>query len=507
VRLIRYLITAILSLLSLILITSCSSTATRFQFYKPITAEVNSGRYDVAAAKIDAARAKNKFADKDRFIFLLDSGLLYHYAEKNDTSNARLTRAETAADELYTKSVSRAAASLLLNDNVLEYSGEDYEILYTNLFKALNYIRYDSLDEAFVEIRRANEKLNLLEQKYAGSADKFIVGDNSYSDGKKIDYTIEKVKFNNDAFARYLSMHMYASEGKYDDARIDSEFLSQAFLTQPQIYDFPKPAIKYASDSLAILSVVGLAGLAPVKQPLNLRIRTDKQLDLVQVLYTDGDQANTEYGHLMLPISQDFYFKFSLPRIIPQPSAVRNIRVYANNELVGNLQLIEDVTSVAQETFKAKQSLIYFRTIARALAKGVGTHKLKSMIDNSGKSDNDKKENHEKKPRDSRDNPDNSDKDRSADTDESDGFSGSFGKWLLKGLIDVASDLSENADLRCSQFLPGQIYVGDFEIAPGTYDLKIEFLDATGTILKQVEVHQYKVMQNNLNLVEAVGVE
>jgi hypothetical protein len=131
------------------------------------------------------------------------------------------------------------------------------------------------------------------------------------------------------------------------------------------------------------------------------------------------------------------------------------------------------------------------------------------MIDDSGKSDNDKdnKENRDKKPRDSRDNPDNSDKERSAKSDESDDFSGSFGKWLLKGLIDVASDLSENADLRCSQFLPGQIYVGDFEIAPGTYDLKIEFLDATGTILKQVEVHQYKVLQNNLNLVEAVGVE
>jgi uncharacterized protein len=502
----RYCTSSILALLALVIFAGCSSTTTRFQFYKPIAAEVNSGRYDVAATKIDAARAKNKFAEKDRFLYLLDSGLLYHYAEQNDTSNARLNRAETAADELYTKSVSRAAASLLLNDNVLEYSGEDYEILYANLFKALNYIRYDSLDDAFVEIRRANEKLDLLEQKYAGSADNYFGGNKPDSGGKKIDYAIEKVKFNNDAFARYLSMHMYAGEGKYDDARIDSEYLSQAFLTQPHIYDFPQPSIKYASDSLAILSVVGLAGLAPVKQPLNLRIRTDKQLDLVQVLYTDGDQANTEYGHLILPVSQDFYFKFSLPRIIPQPSTVRNIRVYANNDLIGSLQLLEDITSVAQETFKAKQSLVYFRTIARALAKGVGTHALKSMIDDSGKSDSDK-DKHDKKPRDSRDNPDNSDKDRSANTDESDDFSGSFGKWLLKGLIDVASDLSENADLRCSQFLPGQIYVGDFEIAPGTYDLKVEFLDATGTILKQVEVHQYKVLQNNLNLVEAVGVE
>jgi hypothetical protein len=33
------------------------------------------------------------------------------------------------------------------------------------LIKALNYIKYDSIDQAFVEIRRANEKLDLLEQK------------------------------------------------------------------------------------------------------------------------------------------------------------------------------------------------------------------------------------------------------------------------------------------------------------------------------------------------------
>jgi hypothetical protein len=27
----------------------------------------------------------------------------------------------------------------------------------------------------------------------------------------------------------------------------------------------------------------------------------------------------------------------------------------------------------------------------------------------------------------------------------------------------------------CSQFLPGRIYVGDFELKPGFYDLNIEF--------------------------------
>jgi hypothetical protein len=444
----------------------CSSVATRMQFYKPIATEARNGNYQAAAAKIDAARAKNKFAEKDRLLYLIDSGLLYHYAENYDTSNARLTRAENAADELFTKSISRAAASMVLNDNILEYAGEDYEVLYTNLIKALNYSRLELHDDAFVEIRRANEKLQLLDQKYGDAIEQIRNGQTDDNGKIDIDYGATKVRFNNDAFARYLSMHMYANEGKYDDARIDYNLLDSAFITQPHIYGFNRPDVKYSSDSLAILSIVGLAGMAPIKEPLNLRIRTDRQLKLIQVLYTDGNSANTEYGHFFWPIKEDFYFKFAIPRIVAQPSSVVRINVIANGQQIGPLQLIEDVSKVAEETFNAKKSLVYFRAVVRCIAKGLSTHKFKSDF---------KKDD--------------------------------LGSWLAKAAIDVASDITENADLRCTQFLPGKIYVGDFELKPGIYDLKIQFLGGDGQIIRQTEIPQYNVIKNRFNLIEAVGID
>lgn len=448
--------------LPLVLLAGCSSVATKKKFYEPITAELRSGNSAAAARMLEAAKDKNKYAQKDRLLYFIDAGMLNHYARSYDASNAKLHLAEEAAEELFTKSVSRAAASLLLNDNVLEYSGEDYEVLYANLIKALNYIARGTFDEAFVEIRRANLKLELLEQKYADAAAQFQQGSPDDTDRVEIDYEVDKVRFHNDAFGRYLSMHIYAADGKMDDARIDHDFLVQAFRSQPHIYNFTMPEVKYYSEDRAILSVIGLIGLAPVKEVLNLRIRTDKDLELVQVLYDDPQNKGSEYGHLPVKVKADYYFKFAIPKIMPRPSLVSVIRVLANGKLIGELQLLEDVGKVAEETFAAKKSLIYLRTVARAIAKGLAAHKLKKKMDTGG-----------------------------------------LGGWLKKAAVDVGTDLIENADLRSSQFLPGMIYVGDFEIEPGTYDIAIEFYLADGSLAEETTYSGYEVVKNGLNLVEA----
>ncbi|MCX6836145.1 MAG: hypothetical protein NTW07_13655, partial [candidate division Zixibacteria bacterium] len=183
-----------------------------------------------------------------------------------------------------------------------------------------------------------------------------------------------------------------------------------------------------------MLSVVALAGLSPVKQALELRIRTDKDLDLVQVMYTDPQLGETEYGHIPLDVSEDYYFDFAVPQLVDRPSQIARIEVYADGKYVGQLALLEDVGAVARETFEAKKSLIYLRSVARAIAKGLVAHKQKEKADTGG-----------------------------------------LGGWLKKAAIDVITDVTENADLRCARLLPGRIFVGDFVLAPGQYDLSVEF--------------------------------
>lgn len=450
-------------LLLVMILSGCAALSTRTGFYEPIVGDVQSGKYQEAATQIEAAYKNHKYAFKDRFLYYLDAGLAYHYASDFDSSNQRLSNAEQTASDLFTKSISKAAASLLLNDNVLDYAGEDYEVLYTNLFMALNYLSLNQFDDAFVEIRRANLKLGLLEQKYADAADELQKGVADDSGEVQIDYQAAKVRYNNSALARYLSMHLYAADGDWDDARIDYDLLHEAFVTQPNVYPFPAPDVKYSSDSGTVLSIVALVGLSPVKEPLNLRIRTDKQLDLVQILYDGPGKEDVVYGQIPMPVNVDYYFKFAIPVIESRPSEVSAVRVWSGDELLGELQLLEDVSSVAKETFEAKKSLIYLRSVARAVVKGLSTHELKKKVDN-----------------------------------------GNVGGWLAKAAIDVGTDVTENADLRCSRLLPGKVMVGDFVVPPGTCDLTVDFLAADGSVLYTRQFENYSVYDRGLNLLEAI---
>ncbi len=451
-------------LLLIVAVVGCSSIRTQKGFYEPITVELQAGQFDTVVVMIEAAKAQNKYAEKDRFLYFIDAGLANHYAARYEYSNQRLSEAEDAADELFTRSISKAAASVLLNDNALEYTGEDYEILYCNLIKCLSYLALEQFDEAFVEVKRANLKLEQLERKYREAAESFNNEIAADSSRVQINYQADEVRFNNDAFARYLSMHMYAADGNYDDAELDLDLMKRAFIEQPHIYPFEMPDVQYFSEEKAILSIVALQGLSPVKEAFNLRLRTDKDLNLVQILIDEPGLDNAEYGQIPMPVSEDYYFKFAIPKIVERFSDVTSIRVVINGKEVGQLQVLEDVALVAEDVFKAKKSIIYLRTLARSIGKGIVAHNTKQKVDDGG-----------------------------------------LGGWLKKMAVDAVVEVSEAADLRCSRLLPGKIFVGDFELEVGKYDILVEYLDRLGQPLYSERYDEYTVRKNSFNLLEAVS--
>ncbi|MCB2230897.1 hypothetical protein KQH82_09310 [bacterium] len=460
-------LTLLVCLVALFWLSGCGSVATKKGFYEPVVTELQTGNYALAAARLDSARADGKYGKKDRLLYYIDGGMAHHYAGRLDTSNELFHEADLAAEELYTRSISRAAMSVLLNDNVLEYAGEDYEILYTDLISALNYLLLNQFDGAFVEIRQAQDKLNLLEDKYADAARELNRGQSEDTSGITINYEAPEVRFYNNAFARYMAMHMYAADGKYDDARIAADFLVDAFKSQPHIYPFEMPPVSWRADSgKAVLSIVALTGLSPVKEALSLRVRTDKDLDLVQILYDGGPNDQAEYGHIPVKIGDDFYFKFAIPILHDRPSQISRVRVLIGDDLLGELSLLEDVAMVARETFEAKRTLIYLRTVARALAKGLTAAKAKKEADTGG-----------------------------------------LAGWLKKAAIDVVTDLSENPDLRCARLLPGKIYAGDIQVDPGVYDLTIEFIDSGRVLIARQFVEGYEVRLGDFNLVQALSLK
>ena len=111
----RFVSSLLISLV--VLLFSCSSMMTMKQQFKGVNAKI--AQHDYAGALALLEKSKDKYYEaKDRVMYYLDAGMLSHYAGLYEQSNEYLTKAEYAIEELFTQSISKAAVSLMLNDNI-----------------------------------------------------------------------------------------------------------------------------------------------------------------------------------------------------------------------------------------------------------------------------------------------------------------------------------------------------------------------------------------------------
>jgi hypothetical protein len=143
------------------------------------------GDYAGALAKLEKPEGKT-----NRLLYYFEKGLLLHYQGEYETSNQVFAQAERLIDQLYTKSVSREIASLLTNDAIRAYSGEEFERALIHYYRALNYQYLGQPQEALVECRKANLRL----EDFAAKAE-------------------YKLTYKNDAFIQYMTGLFFEAEG------------------------------------------------------------------------------------------------------------------------------------------------------------------------------------------------------------------------------------------------------------------------------------------------------
>jgi hypothetical protein len=431
--------------------------------YETLWRMLAENKYEEAVKYIEEIKAR-EYPRKDALLYFLDLGIIYHYANQPLKSNFYFEKAERLIEELFTKSLSAEASSFLLDDTVLPYRGEDYEDIYINVFKALNYLKLEKFDEAFVEVRRVNQKLRILEEKYQRVAELY----NEAQEENGVKFTPGKNTFFCDVLACYLSLLIYRAEGKFDDSEIDRQRILKAWRAQPQIYPHPLPPwIEKPSfpPNQIVLNIIAFVGRAPLKYSTVLCIDTYED-NLVVI--TSSQPEETFYDVLYLPVKPGYRFKFALPKIRPLPSAVAKIEVVINSQLKGELFLLEDLSRVAQEVYEVKAPLIYLKTILRALAKGIAAQKAEEKLRG-------KKEHTE------------------------------WINLLVADLTKAAVELTEKADLRSWQTLPDKCFIGEFPLSPGIYNIVLKYYTETGELLEAKEFHQYEVKKGKLNLLEAIS--
>jgi hypothetical protein len=174
-----------------------------------------------AAAAIEEAQL-TKYGEGNRVLYWLDLAAVRHDSRQYDESDALFDRAELRMEELYTKSLSQATGTVLVNDATQDYAGEPHERALLHVFRALNFAFRGKLDEAVVEARKVTAFLEQYGER---------TGSRTY---------------HSDAFAHLVAAMLFEEAGRLDDARISRAAAEQAYGEYDAAFRVPAPKLGLA---------------------------------------------------------------------------------------------------------------------------------------------------------------------------------------------------------------------------------------------------------------------
>jgi len=174
------------------LLSSCATyyeKSIRFQEY------VGRGELDKASEVLN--KSKKAATGKDAILYYMNSGWLNWMQGNHEQSNRDFAEADRLIEDRQ-KNYALEALTLISNPSIKPYAPEDFEKVLVNYFKALNYLKLEQYDEALVECRKINLKLNQLNDTYKD----------------------KKNRYSSDAFAHLIMGLVYDSRGDYNNAFI-----------------------------------------------------------------------------------------------------------------------------------------------------------------------------------------------------------------------------------------------------------------------------------------------
>ena len=413
------------------------------------------GNYEKSLSLLEQKK-NSVYGKQSDVLYYLDTGILNHYGKNYQDSIKNLSAAENKIYDLYTKSITAEIGSFILNDSVREYSGEDYEDIYLNVFNSLNYFYQDKIDDAIVETNRAINKSKALSSKYEAELIKARNAAKSADSSIKIESSNTSVNFHDSALVEYLSILYRRAILDYDGVYTSYRMLQDDFLTQPKIYNFKIPST--VQDELSVpknaarLNVISFSGLSP---------------------YKDEFVVKDYYG------LADYSFSLALPVLVKQPYNVSKITVTAVNKNSGKketceLELLESLENVATETFELHKDVIYAKSIARAVTKSIASGVGMAVGSELATSE-------------------------SSDMQ----LAGSLIQFFtLFG--NVVRQAVDHADMRISRYFPSRASVAGINLEEGIYDIRIDYYEKNNKLVNTDFYDGFTVEKGKLNLIESV---
>jgi hypothetical protein len=406
--------------------------------------------------------AKKEYGTKSRLLFLMDQGMVLHLAGQYAESNVVLEEAHLLIEDLYTKHLRDEAASLLVNEARQPYEGAPYEHVMVNIVMALNYAALQQWNEALVEARRIDHRLNVLSDKEEG-----------------------KERYHEDPFARYLVGLLYDITGDMNNAYVGYRKAEQVYQdgqgwTRVSLPDVLK------SDLIRTANRLGLSEEAKRYQEqypevaTQLAVKQDRHLAQLLILTYHGHGPKKEDLYIDVPISLDALrlvaltkpglrgstrktrggeallygihgriARIALPRFTlnKKSQTLDTIQVSdLTSTVTTQSQRMYDVNAVAEKNLADEYDSLVLRAVARTAMKMAAAEGIAIGARAAGG----------RKNRD----------------------------WigpLVGGLARVIALATEEADIRSWRTLPGEIQLARIWVEPGDYSVAIDSSNIQGS--------------------------
>jgi len=370
-----------------------------------------------AARIIEQSRAY-EYGPGNEVLYYLDEAALLHDAGAFVQSDALFDRAELRMEELFTKSVTRGAATFLVNDNTTMYSGQVHERVLLHVYRALNYAYMGKTDDAVVEARKVSAYLAELNDRLGQS----------------------RLAFEDDPFAQYLSALLFEDQGRTDDARISYKLAQEAYARSARELGVGAPRFDPGGHSPDEGELVFLhyAGPGPRRDTMTLQVAWGNAMALVQA--SDVAERDMRVRNALVAGVAGNAITVALPRFVQDPYLIQGSDVEIAG-VAGRTLVVEDVTRLARSTLQSALPAIQARAVVRATTK----YMLARLAQ------------------------------RQAEAQLGQGWGS------LVGLAaQFTSAATETADTRCWATLSAQIRMARVWLPPGVHTLKVRYLGAGG---------------------------
>lgn len=376
--------------------------------------------------------SKIQYGNKAELLHMLDSGMIHFQCGDTKSASQFFLEADQLAQDLWTKSVTKEAASYITNDLVIPYRGEDFERALINLFSAFCYIKQGEYDEAMADCRRLDTVLTEYNSKYEN-----------------------KNVYKEDALGRYISGILSEADKEYSEAYIYYYESLKAFQSYNAGYGTVTPACLF-EDILRVSAPAdkkseALSIVPNAKSIKYISHNSAKKMGKIVLIHMNG-KAPVKVENKFTVNTATGPLSIAFPAYTTTPPSCHYSKLIVKSDaatIEQNAVLFEDINGIALKDLADRRVRITAKAIARAVAKQAVVHASANEIEKQH---------------------------------------GAVAGLATKIIGNVIASATEKADTRGWRTLPGEIYIARAFVPAGDYQVLVENCNGSQVSLDSVSI-------------------